>query len=44
MADLVAIGYPDETTAIEAASEAERLANELIIQPDAIAAIICDKQ
>ena len=44
MADLVAIGYPDETTAIEAASEAERLASELIIQPDAIAAIICDKQ
>jgi uncharacterized membrane protein len=44
VADLVAIGYPDETTAIQAASEAERLSNELIIQPDAIAAIICDKQ
>ncbi len=44
MASLVAIGYPDETTAIEAASEAERLAHDLIIQPDAIAAIICDKK
>jgi uncharacterized membrane protein len=44
VADLIAIGYPDETTAIEASSEAERLADELIIQPDAIAAIVCDKQ
>ncbi len=44
MAELIAIGYPDETTAVEAAGEAERLAHELIIQPDAIAAIICDKQ
>ena len=44
MADLIAIGYPDETTAIQAADEAERLAHELIIQPDAIAAIICNKE
>jgi uncharacterized membrane protein len=44
VADLIAIGYPDETTAIEAASEAERLAHELIIQPDAIAAIVCNKE
>ncbi|HEX4678140.1 MAG TPA: DUF1269 domain-containing protein [Gaiellaceae bacterium] len=44
MAELVAIGYPDETTAIEAAAEAERLAEELIIQPDAIAAIVCDSK
>ena len=44
MADLIAIGYKDETTAVEAAAEAERLAHELIIQPDAIAAIVCDKQ
>ena len=43
MADLVAIGYPDETTAIQAASEAENLAHELIIQPDAIAAIVRHK-
>jgi uncharacterized membrane protein len=44
VADLIAIGYPDETTAIQAADEAERLAQELIIQPDAIAAIICNKE
>ena len=44
MADLIAIGYPDETTAIKAADEAEQLADELIIQPDAIAAIICNKE
>jgi uncharacterized membrane protein len=43
VADLIAIGYPDETTAIQAADEAERLADQLIIQPDAIAAIICNK-
>jgi uncharacterized membrane protein len=40
MADLIAIGYPDETTAIEAQEEAERLAHDLVIQPDAIAAIV----
>jgi uncharacterized membrane protein len=40
MAELIAIGYEDETTALEAAEEAERLAKELIIQPDAIAAIV----
>lgn len=40
MADLIAIGYPDETTAIAAQQEAERLAHDLVIQPDAIAAIV----
>jgi uncharacterized membrane protein len=39
MATLIAIGYPDESTAAEAAAEAERLAADLIIQPDAIAVI-----
>lgn len=39
MSTLVAIGYPDETTAESAKAEAERLSQELIIQPDAIAAI-----
>jgi len=39
MSTLVAIGYPDETTAESAKEEAERLSQELIIQPDAIAAI-----
>ena len=43
MADLIAIGYPDETTADAAAEEARRLARDLIIEPDAIAAIVRDK-
>jgi uncharacterized membrane protein len=42
MADLIAIGYPDETTATAAADEAYRLAADLIIQPDAIAVIVRD--
>jgi uncharacterized membrane protein len=40
VSDLIAIGYPEETTAIKAEKEAQRLADELIIQPDAIAAIV----
>jgi uncharacterized membrane protein len=44
MATLVAIGYPDETTATAAAEEAQRLAADLIIQPDAIAVISRDKE
>ena len=44
MADLIAIGYPDETTADAAAAEAQRLAKDLIIEPDAIAAIVRDKE
>jgi uncharacterized membrane protein len=40
VADLIAIGYPDETTADAAAEEARRLARDLIIQPDAIAVIV----
>ena len=43
MVDLIAIGYPDETTATAAADEAQRLAQDLIIQPDAIAVIVRDK-
>jgi len=39
MADLVVIGYPDEATAEAAAEEARHLADDLIIQPDAIAVI-----
>src|SRR6266851_3035885 len=42
MADLIAIGYPDEATADAAAGEARRLAQDLIIQPDAIAVIVRD--
>lgn len=40
MAELIAIGYPDETSALAAEKEAQRLADELIIQPDAIAAVV----
>jgi uncharacterized membrane protein len=40
VADLIAIGYDDTTTAIQAMEEAERLQEDLIIQADAIAAII----
>jgi len=43
MATLIAIGYPDEATATQAADEARRLAQDLIIQPDAIAVIVRDK-
>jgi uncharacterized membrane protein len=42
MAEIVAIGYSDETTAAEAMKEAERLADQLVIEPDAIAAIVRD--
>jgi uncharacterized membrane protein len=44
MADLIAIGYPDETTAVEAADEARRLAKDLIIEADAIAVITRDEE
>jgi uncharacterized membrane protein len=44
MADLIAIGYRDETTASAAQREAERLARDLIIQPDAIAVIVRDRK
>src|SRR5688572_11378728 len=39
MADLIAIGYDDETTAEAAADEVYRLADDLVIQPDAVAVI-----
>ena len=44
MADLIAIGYDDETTAARAAEEVARLSQELIIQPDAVAVIVCDRE
>jgi uncharacterized membrane protein len=44
MADLIAIGYPDQATATAAADEARRLARDLIIQPDAIAVIERDEE
>ena len=44
MSTLIAIGYPDETTATAAGDEAQRLAADLIIQPDAIAVIRRDRE
>ena len=41
MAYLIAIAYPDETTALRAADEAKRLTGELVVRPDAIAAVAC---
>jgi uncharacterized membrane protein len=43
MADLIAIGYDDEETAAKAAEEVYRLANDLLIEPDAVAVITRDK-
>ncbi|HEU4974870.1 MAG TPA: DUF1269 domain-containing protein [Baekduia sp.] len=40
MADLIAIGYDDETTAALAEQEVQRLAEDLVIQPDAVAVIV----
>jgi uncharacterized membrane protein len=40
MADLIAIGYGDTTTALSAMDEVDRLSADLVIQPDAVAAII----
>lgn len=42
MSTLIAIGYPDETTASAAAEEARRLSVDLIIEPEAIAVISRD--
>jgi uncharacterized membrane protein len=44
MAELIAIGYPDETTAALAEAEVQRLSSELIIEPDAVATIVRDKE
>jgi uncharacterized membrane protein len=44
MATLVAIGYPDEATAALAAKEAQQLSEDLILQADAIATIVRDKE
>jgi uncharacterized membrane protein len=43
MSDLIAIGYPDTTTASLAMEEVERLSEDLVIQPDAVAVIIRDE-
>jgi uncharacterized membrane protein len=40
MADLIAIGYDDETTAAAAAEVVGRLAKDPVIEPDAVAVIV----
>jgi uncharacterized membrane protein len=42
MADLIAIGYDDETTADKAVAEVHRLQNDLVIEADSVAAIVRD--
>ena len=44
MADLIAIGYDDTTTAIQAMEEVEKLQADLIIEADAVAAIIRNEE
>ncbi len=44
MADLIAIGYDDEETAAKAAEEVYRLANDLLIEPEAVAVITRDEK
>jgi uncharacterized membrane protein len=44
MAHLVAVGYDDEVTAAQAGAEVRRLADELVIEPDAVAVIVRDKE
>jgi uncharacterized membrane protein len=39
MADLIAIGYDDTTTAVKAMDEVESLAKDLVIQPVARAGV-----
>lgn len=43
MADLIVIGYDDEETAGRAAEAVARLADDLIIQPEAVAVIVRKK-
>jgi uncharacterized membrane protein len=44
VADLIAIGYDDEETARKAAGEVYRLQKDLIIEPEAVAVIVRDKE
>src|ERR1700744_1745178 len=44
MATLVAIGYPDQGTAVEALETIHRLEAELVIQADEVAAISRDQE
>jgi uncharacterized membrane protein len=42
MPDLIAIGYDDTTTAVSAMEAVEDMSQDMIIQPDAVAAIVRD--
>ena len=44
MAALIAIGYPDETTALAAMEEVGQLERDLVIQPDTVAAIVRNRE
>ena len=44
MATIIAIGYPSEATAALAADEVRALSADLLIQPDAIAEVVRDKE
>lgn len=44
MAELIAIGYDDEETAGKAAEEVYRLSQDLVIEPEAVAVIVRDKE
>jgi len=44
VADLIAIGYDDEETAEKAAEEVYRLAQDLVIEPEAVAVIKRDEK
>jgi uncharacterized membrane protein len=43
MTDLIAIAYPDTTTASAAMDEVHRLESDLVIQANEVATIVCDK-
>jgi uncharacterized membrane protein len=44
VADLIVIGYDDEETAFKARDEVLRLASDLVIEPEAVAVIVRDKE
>ena len=44
MADLVAMGFDDEAAAAQAGAGVRRLADELVVEPDAVAVIMRDRE
>src|SRR4051812_10331769 len=44
MSTLIAIGYPDETTATAAADVVQQMSRDLIIEPDAVAVVRRDRE